>query len=93
MCLAVPAKILSIEGYEAKVEFGGIHRVISIQLMPNVQVGQYVLVHTGFAIGMVDEEEALETLDLLKQMGDLEPIGPQESLSPLGLEVHDDEIR
>jgi len=93
MCLAVPAKILSIDGYEAEVEFGGIHRAISIRLMPDVQVGQYVLIHTGFAIGMVDEEEALETLDLLKKMGDLEPIGPEESLSPSGFGVHDDEIR
>ncbi len=100
MCLAVPAKILSIDGLEAEVEFGGIHRIISIQLMPDVQVGQYVLVHTGFAIGVVDEQEALETLELLKQMGDLEPISPEEmdptrpsSVDPLGFEVSGDEIR
>ncbi len=93
MCLAVPAKILSIDKYEANVEFGGVHRAISIQLTPGVQVGQYVLVHTGFAIGIVDEKEALETLDLLKQMGDLEPIGPEERLSLSGFEIHDNKIR
>jgi len=100
MCLAVPAKILSIEGLEAEVEFGGIHRTISIQLMPDVQVGQYVLVHTGFAIGVVDEKEALETLELLKQMGDLEPISPEEAepwrpsdMNPTGFEVSGDEVR
>ncbi len=82
MCLAVPARILSINGYEANVEFGGVHRAISIQLTPAVQVGQYVLVHTGFAISVVDEHEALETLKLLKQMGDLEPISPEKIHSP-----------
>ncbi len=76
MCLAVPAKILHIEGHEAEVDFGGIRRTVSVQLLPQARVGDYVLVHTGFAIGLVDEEEALETLELLRQMGDLEPWEP-----------------
>ena len=74
MCLAVPAKILRIDGAEAEVDFGGIRRVINIQLLPQAQVGDYVLIHTGFAIGIVDEQDALETLELLRQMGDLDPL-------------------
>lgn len=70
MCLAVPAKILSIDGPQAEVEFGGIRRIISVQLLPEANVGDYVLVHTGFAISIVDPQEAKITLDLLRQMED-----------------------
>ncbi len=73
MCLAVPAKILSIDGPQAEVEFGGVRRVISVQLLPEAKVGDYVLVHTGFAISIVDPQEAEITLDLLRQMEDLAP--------------------
>ncbi len=77
MCLAVPAQILSFEdNHQALVEFGGVRRVISVQLLPQAQVGDYVLVHTGFAISIVDPEEARITLDLLRQMGDLDPLAP-----------------
>ncbi len=68
MCLAVPAQITRIDGLEAEVDFGGVRRSISLHLLPDAQIGDYVLVHTGFAIGIVDEEEALKTLDLLAQM-------------------------
>ena len=78
MCLAVPAKILSIEGPQARVEFGGVRRTISVQLLPEAQVGDYVLVHTGFAISIVDPEEAEITLNLLREMGDLDPLSPDE---------------
>ena len=74
MCLAVPAQILTIQDdFLAQVEFGGIRRIISLQLLPQAQVGDYVLVHTGFAISIVDPEEARITLDLLRQMSDLDP--------------------
>ncbi|HEY80339.1 MAG TPA: HypC/HybG/HupF family hydrogenase formation chaperone [Anaerolineae bacterium] len=74
MCLAVPAQILTIQDdFLAQVEFGGIRRTISLQLLPQAQVGDYVLVHTGFAISIVDPEEARITLDLLRQMSDLDP--------------------
>ncbi len=76
MCLAVPAKILSIDGPQAEVEFGGIRRVISVQLLPEAKLGDYVLVHTGFAISVVDPQEAEITLDLLRQMEDLAPSEP-----------------
>ena len=68
MCLAVPARILSIEGHLAEAEFGSLRRTISLQLLPQAKVGDYVLVHTGFAISIIDPEEARRTLELLAQM-------------------------
>jgi hydrogenase expression/formation protein HypC len=70
MCLAVPAKIIEIQQNVAKVDVGGFLREISIDLCPDVSVGEYVLVHTGFAIQKVDEKEAEETLELLKKMAE-----------------------
>jgi hydrogenase expression/formation protein HypC len=70
MCLAVPAKILQITPDQlATVDFGGVQRVISVQLLPEARPGDYVLIHTGFAIGVIDEEEARITLDMLAEMG------------------------
>ncbi len=69
MCLAVPAKILQITPDQlATVDFGGVQRVISVQILPEARPGDYVLVHTGFAIGIIDEEEARITLDMLAEM-------------------------
>ncbi len=68
MCLAVPAEVLSVEGHEAEVDFGGVRRRVSVALTPEVQVGDYVVVHTGFAITVVDEEEAQETLKLFREL-------------------------
>ncbi len=69
MCLAVPAKILEITPDQlATVDFGGVQRVISVQLLPEARVGDYVLIHTGFAIGVIDETEAQVTLALLREM-------------------------
>jgi hydrogenase expression/formation protein HypC len=68
MCLAIPAKILSIEGTEAQVDVGGVGRTISLWLTPEAQVGEYVYIHTGFAISVVDEAEALESLRLLREL-------------------------
>jgi len=59
-------------GFEAEVELGGIGRRISIILTPEVKVGDYVLLHTGYAINVIDEEEAKETLRLLTEMASLE---------------------
>ncbi|MBE9502099.1 MAG: HypC/HybG/HupF family hydrogenase formation chaperone [Dehalococcoidia bacterium] len=72
MCLAIPALVKSIEGNEAEAELGGISRRISILLTPEVKVGDYVLLHTGYAINVIDEEEAEETLKLLTEMASLE---------------------
>ena len=68
MCLAIPALIKSIEGTNAIAEIGGVTRPVSIALTPEAQVGSYVLVHTGFAINVVDAEEAQETLRLLTEL-------------------------
>lgn len=66
MCLAIPALIHSIDGTTARAEIGGISRDISIVLTPEVKVGDYVLIHTGYAIGVLDEDEARETLSLFE---------------------------
>jgi hydrogenase expression/formation protein HypC len=68
MCLGIPGRVIEIEKNVAKVDVGGVSRDISLDLCPDVSVGEYVLIHTGFAIQKVDEEEAMETLDLLRQM-------------------------
>jgi hydrogenase expression/formation protein HypC len=70
MCLGIPGKVIEIEKNLAKVDVGGLVRDISIELCPEVSVGEYVLIHTGFAIQKVDEKEAEETLELLKQMAE-----------------------
>ena len=72
MCVAIPAKVKSIEGFLAEVEVGGISRTISIQLTPEVQKDDYVLVHAGFAIHKVGEEEARQTLELFEELGALQ---------------------
>jgi len=68
MCLAIPTLVKSIEGTTARVEIGGVERTISLALTPEARVGDYVLIHTGFAINVIDEEEALETLDLFEEI-------------------------
>jgi hydrogenase expression/formation protein HypC len=68
MCLAIPALVKSIEGLEADVEIGGVSRKASVMLTPEVKVGDYVLLHTGHAITVIDEEEAEETLELLREL-------------------------
>jgi hydrogenase expression/formation protein HypC len=74
MCLAIPAKIQSIDGIEAEVEIGGVGRRISIILTPDAQVGGYVYVHTGYAISVVDEADALESLRLLQELAETYPM-------------------
>jgi len=68
MCLAVPMKIITIEGFSAMVEAGGVSREINLRLLEGAQVGDYVLVHAGFAIEKIDEQEAKETLELMQQI-------------------------
>jgi hydrogenase expression/formation protein HypC len=76
MCLAVPGKILSIEGTDpvlrcGKVSFAGVVKQINLAYVPEAAVGDYVLVHVGFAISIVDEAEAQQVFDYLRQMGEL----------------------
>ena len=74
MCLAIPAKIKSVDGFQAKVEIGGVSRSISVLLTPDAEVGDYVYVHTGYSISVVDEAEALESLRLLRELAETYPV-------------------
>ena len=75
MCLAIPALVKSIEGQEAEVEIGGVSRKASIILTPEAKVGDYVLLHTGYAINVIDEEEAEETLKIFEELAEAEAQG------------------
>lgn len=68
MCLAVPLRVRQVEGTMAEVELGGVSRQVSLILTPEAQVGDYVLVHTGFAISVLNEQEAQETLALFQEL-------------------------
>ncbi|MBC7251578.1 MAG: HypC/HybG/HupF family hydrogenase formation chaperone [Anaerolineae bacterium] len=68
MCLAIPTLIKSIDGQQAEVEIGGVRRKISLALTPEAKVGDYVIVHTGFAISVLNEEEAQESLALFAEL-------------------------
>ena len=68
MCLAVPALIKLIDGTEADIDIGGVTRRISLELTPEASVGDYAIVHTGYAINILDQAEAGETLRLLEEM-------------------------
>lgn len=73
MCLGIPAQIVEIVDPEAgiaKAEISGVRRKVSIALEPDARVGDWVLVHVGFALSRIDEEQARETLALLEQMGE-----------------------
>jgi hydrogenase expression/formation protein HypC len=67
MCLAIPMQIVQINGLNAEVEVDGVRRKVRLDLLPNAQLGDYVLVHAGMAIALVDEQEAQNTLSLLKE--------------------------
>jgi hydrogenase expression/formation protein HypC len=71
MCLAIPALVKSIKGHQAEVDIDGVTREVSIQLTPEVKVGDYVLLHTGYAINVIDAAEAEETLKLLKEISEI----------------------
>ena len=71
MCLAVPGQIVSIEGPQADVDFGGVLKKVNVSLIEG-HVGDWVVVHAGFAIETMDEEEALETLQTWKELLEME---------------------
>lgn len=83
MCLAIPGKIVSVEEANglrsARIRFGGIVRQASLDFVPEAQVGDYVMVHVGYAISRVDAAEAERTYQLLEEMGALEAELPPES--------------
>ncbi len=79
MCLGIPGKILEffdVRGLRmAKVQFGGIVREACLECLPEAELGDYVVVHVGFAISKIDEEEASRTYRLLEEMGQLAELG------------------
>jgi len=68
MCLSVPAKILSVDGNMAKASVGGAIVTTSLHLVDDVVPGDYVLIHTGFALQKISEEEALETIRIIREL-------------------------
>jgi hydrogenase expression/formation protein HypC len=81
MCLAVPGKLVEITGDDpyfrsGRVSFGGIVKQVSLACVPEAKVDDYLLVHVGMALGVVDEKEAAETFAYLREMGELDELGP-----------------
>jgi hydrogenase expression/formation protein HypC len=79
MCLAVPGKIISVEGdglilRAGKVNFGGAIKHVNLSYVPEAKVGDYVVVHVGFAISVIDEDEAARVFEYLRSMDDLEEL-------------------
>lgn len=70
MCLAVPVRVTYLGHDTARVEVGGVIREVSTMLTPDIQVGQYALLHAGYTISILDEEEAKSTLGLLEELGE-----------------------
>ena len=80
MCLAVPGKLLEISGTDdlsrsGKVSFGGVLKEVSLAFVPQAQVGDYLTVHVGVALSVVDEAEALQVFEYLRQLGELQEEG------------------
>lgn len=80
MCLAVPGKLLNVEGSDpmlrgGDVSFGGTVRRVNLAYVPEAKVGDYVLVHVGFAINIIDETEAEKVFEYLREMGELDELG------------------
>lgn len=88
MCLGVPGKVIEIQPDElgmtmGRVNFGGIVKEVCLAYTPEAEVGDYVVVHVGFAISRIDEEEAQQVFEYLRQMGELEELDvPQPSEAP-----------
>lgn len=68
MCLAIPARLFRVEGDRGRVELAGVEREVSLMLLPDAQVGDYLIVHAGYAIQKLDEQEAQETIKLLHEI-------------------------
>jgi len=88
MCLAIPGKVVELTGGEppfeaAVVDFGGIHREVSMACVPEAAIGDYVMVHAGIAISQVDAEEAAKILDILREL-DLDDESPDDQPSVIG---------
>ncbi len=74
MCLAIPARVLSIQDDTAEVDISGVRRHISTMLTPEVRIGDYVLLHTGYSISILKPEEAEETLAMFRELAEISEI-------------------
>ncbi len=81
MCLGIPGQIVEIEGADAlrmaKVDFGGVRRRVSLAYVPEAALGDHVIVHVGFALSRIDEEEARRTRETLEQLAMQDELGPE----------------
>lgn len=68
MCLAVPGRVVRLEGVDARVDFSGTKRSVRMDMLPSAKIGDYVIVHAGFALQVLDEKEARETLKLISEL-------------------------
>ncbi len=86
MCLAVPGKVVEITGEGelrmGKIDFAGVQRQACLAYVPEAQLGDYVLVHVGFAISRIDEQQAMETLEALREIGELGELDAPEGAPP-----------
>jgi len=71
MCLAIPMKLLEMQGVRGTVELGGVRKEIMLTLTPDARIGDYVIIHAGYAIEILNEEEAQQTLDLLREISEI----------------------
>lgn len=78
MCLAIPSRVIAIaENHQATIDIAGVRRRVALDLVPDTQIGDYVIVHAGFAIQRLDEAEAQQTLKLLEQFLSAESLPPE----------------
>ncbi|HMP73069.1 MAG TPA: HypC/HybG/HupF family hydrogenase formation chaperone [Kiritimatiellia bacterium] len=82
MCLAIPGQIVGVDETDSvfrmgKVRFGGIQREVNLAYVPEARVNDYVLVHVGFALSVIDEQEAAKVFDLLREMDELEELSQE----------------
>ncbi len=87
MCLAVPGRIASLTGEDpitrtGKIDFGGVLKEVSLAYVPEANLGDYVIVHAGFALSRVDEAEAQEVFEYLRKMQELDDLNPGDSSTP-----------
>ena len=80
MCLAIPGKIINIEGNSALVDFDGVKQNVVIALIQNPEIGKYVIVHAGYAIEMINEEEAMDAINQWKAIADEQDLNLKDML-------------
>jgi hydrogenase expression/formation protein HypC len=81
MCYAIPAKIIELHQDTAKVDYGGVIKTVNICLLESLKIGDYILIHAGFAIEKVEKKSAEETLDMIREMMKLSENKPTDSSS------------